>query len=116
MKSSPAPAPAPGAAETKPGAAATTPGAAATVPAPAAGGVRKVPIEVVEKGYSPDRIPGKPGEKLSLVFTLPEQQPLVVVVDPACSALIAGDRARSYTTLNPLPVFDALYADQPTTP
>jgi hypothetical protein len=54
--------------------------------------------------------------QLSLVFTLPEQQPLVVVVDPACSALIAGDRARSYATLNPLPVFDALYAAQPTQP
>jgi plastocyanin domain-containing protein len=34
-----------------------------------ADGVRKVPIEVVKDGYSPDRIPGKPGEKLSLVFT-----------------------------------------------
>jgi plastocyanin domain-containing protein len=34
-----------------------------------ADGVRKVPIEVIESGYSPDRIPGKPGEKLSLVFT-----------------------------------------------
>ena len=34
-----------------------------------ADGVRKVPIDVVEAGYSPDRIPGKPGEKLSLVFT-----------------------------------------------
>jgi plastocyanin len=64
-----APAPGPGVVATTPGVAATTPGAAATVPAPAAGGVRKVPIEVVEKGYSPDRIPGKPGEKLSLVFT-----------------------------------------------
>ena len=32
-------------------------------------GVRKVPIEVVKDGYSPDRIPGKPGEKLLLVFT-----------------------------------------------
>lgn len=34
-----------------------------------ADGVRKVPIDVVEAGYSPDRIPGKPGEKLNLVFT-----------------------------------------------
>ena len=34
-----------------------------------ADGVRKVPIEVVKDGYSPDRIPGKPGEKLNLVFT-----------------------------------------------
>ena len=34
-----------------------------------ADGVRKVPIDVVQDGYSPDRIPGKPGEQLSLVFT-----------------------------------------------
>ncbi len=32
-------------------------------------GVRKVPIDVVMEGYSPERIPGKPGEKLVLVFT-----------------------------------------------
>ena len=32
-------------------------------------GVRKVPIDVVQDGYSPDRIPGKPGEQLNLVFT-----------------------------------------------
>lgn len=32
-------------------------------------GVRAVPIEVVTEGYRPDRIPGKPGEKLKLVFT-----------------------------------------------
>jgi plastocyanin domain-containing protein len=32
-------------------------------------GVRKVPIDVVQDGYAPDRIPGKPGEKLTLVFT-----------------------------------------------
>lgn len=50
--------------------------APAPAPAPAgggatatAGGVRKVPIEVVAEGYAPDRIPGKPGEKLNLVFT-----------------------------------------------
>jgi hypothetical protein len=51
--------------------------------------------------------------QVSLVFTLPEQFPLAVIVDPTCSALIAGDRARSYTMLNPLTVFDALYAAQP---
>jgi plastocyanin domain-containing protein len=34
-----------------------------------ADGVRKVPIDVVMEGYSPERIPGKPGEKLILVFT-----------------------------------------------
>lgn len=54
--------------------------------------------------------------QLSLVFTYRQQPPLVVLVDPTCSALIAGDRARSYTMLNPLPVFDALYAAQPTPP
>ena len=46
--------------------AATAPATAGTV---GADGVRKVPIEVIEKGYSPDRIVGKPGEKLDLVFT-----------------------------------------------
>ncbi|MEV0568632.1 hypothetical protein [Dactylosporangium sp. NPDC050588] len=51
--------------------------------------------------------------QVSLVFTFREQQPLAVVVDPTCSALIAGDRARSYTTMNPLPVFDALFSAQP---
>ena len=44
-------------------------GKPAAAPAPAADGVRKVPIEVHGEGYSPDRIPGKPGEKLTLVFT-----------------------------------------------
>lgn len=34
-----------------------------------ADGVRSVPIEVRTEGYAPDRIPGKPGEKLKLVFT-----------------------------------------------
>ena len=32
-------------------------------------GVRSVKIEAGKDGYSPDRIPGKPGEKLNLVFT-----------------------------------------------
>jgi plastocyanin domain-containing protein len=34
-----------------------------------ADGVRTVAIEASEKGYVPERIPGKPGEKLKLVFT-----------------------------------------------
>jgi plastocyanin len=46
-----------------------TPAQGGAATAPAATGARKVAIEVVEKGYSPDRIPGKPGEKLMLVFT-----------------------------------------------
>ncbi len=36
---------------------------------PAADGVRRISLEVNDKGYTPDRIPGKPGEKLVLVFT-----------------------------------------------
>jgi plastocyanin domain-containing protein len=32
-------------------------------------GVRTVAIQASEKGYVPERIPGKPGEKLKLVFT-----------------------------------------------
>lgn len=51
-------------AKSPPPATAAPTGAAAT-----ADGVRKVPVEVREQGYAPDRIPGKPGEKLSLVFT-----------------------------------------------
>ncbi len=48
----PAPAPAPGPAVAAP----------ANVP-------RKVAIEANKDGYNPDKIPGKPGEKLDLVFT-----------------------------------------------
>ncbi len=32
-------------------------------------GLRRIAIDVSDKGYTPDRIPGKPGEKLVLVFT-----------------------------------------------
>jgi plastocyanin domain-containing protein len=48
---------------------------APTAPAPVAtgtigaDGVRRVPIEANAEGYKPDRIGGKPGEKLLLVFT-----------------------------------------------
>src|SRR5215471_684778 len=45
----------------------------ASPPAPAvaapANGPRKVAIEANKDGYNPDKIPGKPGEKLDLVFT-----------------------------------------------
>ncbi|MDX2087735.1 MAG: cupredoxin domain-containing protein [Kofleriaceae bacterium] len=34
-----------------------------------ADGVRRVAIEAGKEGYVPDKIPGKPGEKLVLVFT-----------------------------------------------
>ena len=43
-----------------------TPVTAGTV---GADGVRRVSIEAGTKGYQPDRIGGKPGEKLLLVFT-----------------------------------------------
>jgi plastocyanin domain-containing protein len=33
------------------------------------GEARKVPIEANKEGFVPDKIPGKPGEKLVLVFT-----------------------------------------------
>ena len=45
------------------------PAPAPAVAAPTADGTRKVPIEVNKEGYQPDKIPGKPGEKLNLVFT-----------------------------------------------
>lgn len=32
-------------------------------------GIRRVAIEANDKGYQPERIGGKPGEKLTLVFT-----------------------------------------------
>ncbi len=35
----------------------------------AADGVRTIQIEATKDGYTPDKIPGKPGEKLKLVFT-----------------------------------------------
>lgn len=38
-------------------------------PVVAADGTRVVPIEAGKDGYVPDKIPGKPGEKLKLVFT-----------------------------------------------
>ena len=34
-----------------------------------ADGVRRISIEAGKDGYVPDKIPGKPGEKLMLVFT-----------------------------------------------
>src|SRR5689334_17841836 len=34
-----------------------------------AAGVRSIAIEAGKEGYVPDKIPGKPGEKLKLVFT-----------------------------------------------
>src|ERR1051325_2691082 len=55
-----------------------TPAPAATTPAtptqsaaapPAADGMRRVEVAVDKDGYKPDKIPGKPGEKLVLVFT-----------------------------------------------
>jgi len=45
------------------------PAATVTTGTVAADGVRTVPIEAGKDGYVPDTIPGKPGEKLKLVFT-----------------------------------------------
>ncbi len=63
VKSAP-PAPAP------PAAAAAEPAKTLPAPPPATpDGPRKVAIEVNKDGYTPAKIPGKPGEKLTLVFT-----------------------------------------------
>jgi len=43
--------------------------AAAPAAAPSADGTRHVAVAVNDKGYTPDKIPGKPGEKLTLTFT-----------------------------------------------
>ncbi len=53
-------------ADTKP---APTPPATITTGTVAPDGVRTIAIEAGADGYKPDRIPGKPGEKLNLVFT-----------------------------------------------
>ena len=55
-----------GADKAAPPAPAVAPSKPATV---AADGVRTVPIEANNDGYTPGSIPGKPGEKLNLVFT-----------------------------------------------
>lgn len=52
--------------EAKVGPAAPTPVSTGTV---GPDGVRRVSIEAATEGYKPDRIGGKPGEKLTLVFT-----------------------------------------------
>jgi len=43
--------------------------AAPAAPAVAKDGVRRIAVEANTKGYTPDKIAGKPGEKLMLVFT-----------------------------------------------
>jgi plastocyanin domain-containing protein len=45
------------------------PPAASAAPATASDGARRVAIEASDKGYQPDRVEGKPNEKLVLVFT-----------------------------------------------
>jgi plastocyanin domain-containing protein len=52
--------------DAKPGPAAPTPVTAGTV---GSDGIRHVAVEAGLKGYQPERIGGKPGEKLVLVFT-----------------------------------------------
>jgi plastocyanin domain-containing protein len=51
-------------AETKPASTKEAPVSAGTVQ----NGVRKIDIEANKDGYTPDKIAGKPGEKLDLVF------------------------------------------------
>jgi plastocyanin domain-containing protein len=52
--------------ETKPESAGPAPVTAGTT---GADGVRRVAVDAGKEGYRPDRIAGKPGEKLVLVFT-----------------------------------------------
>lgn len=51
--------------------AAAPPPAATTAPIGAVGsdGLRHIPVEANKEGYKPDKIPGKPGEQIVLVFT-----------------------------------------------
>ncbi len=51
---------------------AAKPAPVAAAPSPGtvgADGVRRIPVEASAAGFAPDRIPGKPGEKLALEFT-----------------------------------------------
>ncbi|MFI5915257.1 hypothetical protein [Dactylosporangium sp. NPDC051541] len=59
-------------------------------------------------------------DQLSFVVTFaPEtrRRPLVIVVDRNCAALLVTEnlatRVRSYATLDPMPLFEQLYRDQP---
>ncbi len=45
------------------------PAVATTNTGTVADGVRTIQIEATKDGYAPEKIPGKPGEKLKLVFT-----------------------------------------------
>ena len=58
-------------------------------PAVAADGTRVVPIEAGKDGYAPDKIPGKPGEKLKLVFTRTVDSECLSQVKVAGGAAIA---------------------------
>ncbi|WP_426504216.1 hypothetical protein ACPPVO_42355 [Dactylosporangium sp. McL0621] len=58
--------------------------------------------------------------QLSFVVTFEprtQRPPLVVVGDRNCAALVVGDtvggRVRSYASLDPMPIFEELYAAQP---
>lgn len=53
----------------KPAVAAPAPAPADTAKTVAPSGPRVVAIQAGMEGYKPDKIPGKPGEKLTLVFT-----------------------------------------------
>ena len=52
-------------------------------------GVRKVAVDVTPERYNPDRIPGKPGEKLILVFTRHEESD--------CTAQVRTADGKTYT-------------------
>jgi hypothetical protein len=61
--------------------------------------------------------------QLSFVITFApqtERRPLVMVVDRNCAALVITEnmssRVRSYATLDPMRIFEQLYAAQPVTP
>jgi plastocyanin domain-containing protein len=61
--------------------------------APSADGMRHIAITADTNGYKPDKIPGKPGEKLVLVFTR--------TADSTCiSQLIAPDKKTIDLPLN----------------
>lgn len=52
-------------------------------------GVRTIAIEAGQDGYVPDRIPGKPGEKLKLVFTRTVDGECLAELKTPAGALVA---------------------------
>ena len=71
-------------------AAAKAPAAAPTPPLPPGpDGVRRIAIKASEDGYQPDRIEGKAGEKLDLVFTRTVDGDCLAQVKVGTGALVA---------------------------